>query len=42
VPFILSHPLNAEYAARSGNLRNFDIFEFALNGCEDASDAAVG
>jgi phosphonoacetate hydrolase len=42
VPFILSHPLNAEYAARSGTLRNFDIFEFALNGCEDAGDAAVG
>jgi len=33
VPFILSRPLNAEYAARSRNgLRNYDIFEYALNG----------
>ncbi len=33
VPFILSHPLNAEYRAKGrGALRNFDIFEFALNG----------
>ena len=41
VPFILSQPLTAEYAARAaGNLRNFDIFEFALNGCEEGSDAA--
>jgi phosphonoacetate hydrolase len=44
VPFILSQPLTAEYAARAaaGNLRNFDIFEFALNGCADTGDAAVG
>jgi phosphonoacetate hydrolase len=36
VPFILSHPLNAQYAARAdaGSLRNFDIFEFTLNGVE--------
>jgi phosphonoacetate hydrolase len=34
VPFILSHPLNAEYRRRAtaGGLRNFDIFDFALNG----------
>jgi phosphonoacetate hydrolase len=35
VPFLLSHPLNAEYrAAQSKRLRNFDIFDFALNGVE--------
>jgi phosphonoacetate hydrolase len=34
VPFMLSRPLNAEYRAiaNSRRLRNFDIFEFALNG----------
>jgi phosphonoacetate hydrolase len=34
VPFLLSHPLGPAYAerARSPNLRNFDIFDFALNG----------
>ncbi|HQZ11354.1 MAG TPA: phosphonoacetate hydrolase [Devosia sp.] len=33
VPFILSHPLNASYRARSGaGLRNYDIFDFAING----------
>ena len=33
VPFILSEPLNATYAARAmGDLRNFDVFEFACNG----------
>jgi phosphonoacetate hydrolase len=34
VPFILSHPLTAEYhqLARARPLRNFDIFDFALNG----------
>lgn len=36
VPFILSHPLRSDYAARArgSTLRNFDIFEFALNGVE--------
>jgi phosphonoacetate hydrolase len=36
VPFLLSHPLNAEYraTAQSKRLRNFDIFDFALNGVE--------
>jgi phosphonoacetate hydrolase len=36
VPFILSHPLGAEYRRRAagGGLRNFDIFDFALNGVE--------
>jgi phosphonoacetate hydrolase len=33
IPFILSHPLNSEYAARPiGALRNYDIFEYVLNG----------
>jgi len=34
VPFILSSPLTPEYAAIAGSrtLRNFDIFDFALNG----------
>jgi phosphonoacetate hydrolase len=34
VPFLLSHPLSADYRelSRSRRLRNFDIFEFALNG----------
>jgi phosphonoacetate hydrolase len=33
VPFILSRPLNAEYAARpTAALRNYDIFEYAING----------
>jgi len=33
VPFILSAPLKADYAARArGDLRNFDIFDFTCNG----------
>jgi phosphonoacetate hydrolase len=34
VPFILSRPLTTEYRhrAEAGGLRNFDIFDFALNG----------
>lgn len=33
VPFILSRPLTAEYAARAqAGLRNYDIFDFAING----------
>ena len=34
VPFVLSAPLNKSYAARatSGGLRNYDIFDFAING----------
>ena len=34
VPFLLSHKLSQDYraAAESRRLRNFDIFEFALNG----------
>jgi len=34
VPFLLSHPLNGQYAAiaAAGALRNYDIFAFALNG----------
>ncbi|ATU95203.1 phosphonoacetate hydrolase [Phyllobacterium zundukense] len=36
VPFILSHPLRADHMerARTSALRNFDIFDFALNGVE--------
>lgn len=36
VPFILSHPLADAYQklARTRRLRNFDIFEFALNGAQ--------
>ncbi len=34
VPFLLSHPLSADYRAlsRGRRLRNFDIFDYALNG----------
>jgi phosphonoacetate hydrolase len=33
VPFVTSEPLNAAYSARArGDLRNFDIFDFACNG----------
>jgi phosphonoacetate hydrolase len=34
VPFVLSAPLNDAYAARAaaGGLRNYDIFDFAING----------
>ena len=33
VPFILSEPLKPEYAARAaGDPRNFDIFDFTVNG----------
>jgi phosphonoacetate hydrolase len=36
VPFILSRPLNPKYQliAKSRHLRNFDIFDFTLNGVE--------
>jgi phosphonoacetate hydrolase len=36
VPFILSQPLNESYRriAESRRLRNFDIFEFTLNGTQ--------
>lgn len=36
VPFILSHPLACTYQklAQTRRLRNFDIFEFALNGAQ--------
>jgi phosphonoacetate hydrolase len=37
VPFLLSHPLNARYREKAkARLRNFDIFDFALNGIETA------
>ncbi len=33
VPFVMSEPLNAVYAQRAaGDVRNFEVFEFALNG----------
>ena len=34
MPFILSRPLTPEYRRRAetGGLRNFDIFDFVLNG----------
>jgi phosphonoacetate hydrolase len=33
VPFMLSHPLSPAYAAgAAGGLRNFDIFDYAING----------
>ena len=37
VPFILSRPLTREYrqVSESRRLRNFDIFDFALNGVEN-------
>ena len=35
VPFILSEPLKPEYAAKAaGDPRNFDIFDFAVNGTQ--------
>lgn len=36
VPFIISRPLNDKYRkiAEAGHLRNYDIFDFALNGVE--------
>jgi phosphonoacetate hydrolase len=36
VPFILSHPMNEAYRnlAEARRLRNFDIFDFALNGAQ--------
>lgn len=39
VPFVLSRPLNAKYQeiAHGRRLRNFDIFEFVLNGVENAA-----
>ena len=36
VPFILNYPLNEAYAQRAarGGLRNFHIFDFAINGVQ--------
>jgi phosphonoacetate hydrolase len=36
VPFILSHPVNEAYRENSETrrVRNFDIFDFALNGAQ--------
>ena len=34
VPFLLSEKINAEYSDRTGDLRNFDIFEFTANGSQ--------
>jgi len=33
VPLVISHPLRPEYRARAGgDPRNFDVFDFAVNG----------
>ena len=33
VPMIISHPLNTEYRMKAaGDPRNFDIFDFTVNG----------
>jgi phosphonoacetate hydrolase len=38
VPFIVSEPLRPEYAAKAaGDPRNFDIFDFAINGTQRAN-----
>jgi phosphonoacetate hydrolase len=34
VPFVISRPLSREYARGTGDLRNFDIFEYVLNGVD--------
>lgn len=42
VPFLLSEPLSPDYRDRAaaGGLRNFDIFDFALNGVQHGGAAA--
>jgi len=36
VPFIFSQPLNDLYARKAaGDPRNFDVFDFVLNGCRE-------
>jgi phosphonoacetate hydrolase len=41
VPFIVSHALKPDYAARlAGDPRNFDIFDFTVNGTLRSSGAA--
>ncbi len=38
VPFIVSHPLNNTYKMRAGgDPRNFDVFDFTINGTQGAS-----
>lgn len=32
VPFVLNRPVTAAYARRDGDLRNFDVFDYVLNG----------
>jgi phosphonoacetate hydrolase len=34
VPFIINRPLSAAYAARDRELRNFDMFDYVLNGVD--------
>jgi phosphonoacetate hydrolase len=36
MPFLVSAPLNAAYRAKAkhGNIRNFDMFDYVLNGVE--------
>jgi phosphonoacetate hydrolase len=42
VPFMVSEPLRPEYRRRAeGDLRNFEIFEFACNGCAPGGGRAA-
>ena len=34
VPFFLSEKISDKYSCRTGDLRNFDIFEFTSNGSQ--------
>jgi phosphonoacetate hydrolase len=34
VPFVINRPLRPGYAGRAGTLRNFDIYDYVLNGVE--------
>jgi hypothetical protein len=34
VPFIINRPLSAAYAGRDSELRNFDMFDYLLNGLD--------
>lgn len=41
VPFIISHPLNQTYKVRAGgDPRNFDVFDFTINGTTENSKKA--
>ena len=34
VPFVINRPLRPGYAGRAETLRNFDIYDYVLNGVE--------